>query len=133
MHLLYPCLLCILNVHVLRPIVTLLFHQPNEDTEAIKGMDVGILIVTEDAERPVPKEVVDVVLAVEESVVLRKLKDVPHAFALLMGLLYVLNIQYPKGLRYMFEVIQKVIMKIGENTCSSRVNGVRNKLMSTNM
>ncbi|KAL2088226.1 hypothetical protein ACEWY4_017054 [Coilia grayii] len=107
--------------------------DPNEDTEAIKGMDVGILIVTEDAERPVPKEVVDVVLAVEESVVLRKLKDVPHAFALLMGLLYVLNIQYPKGLRYMFEVIQKVIMKIGENTCSSRVNGVRNKLMSTNM
>ncbi|XP_063042899.1 uncharacterized protein LOC134437337 [Engraulis encrasicolus] len=107
--------------------------KPNEENEAVKGMDVGILILTENEQRPLPKEVIDVALALEEDVVLRNLKDVPHAFSLLMGLLYGLNIHYPKGLRYMFEIIQKVIMKIGAESCSSRVNGVRNRLMSTHM
>ncbi|XP_063748727.1 uncharacterized protein LOC134870473 [Eleginops maclovinus] len=107
--------------------------KPNEESEAVKGMHVGILILTENAQRPVPKEVINVALALEEDVILRNLKDVPHAFSLLMGLLYGLNIHYPKGLRYMFEIIQKVVMKIGAESCSSRVNGVRNRLMSTHL
>ncbi|XP_063752781.1 uncharacterized protein LOC134873241 [Eleginops maclovinus] len=107
--------------------------KPNEESEAVKGMHVGILILTENAQRPVPKEVIDVALALEEDVILRNLKDVPHAFSLLMGLLYGLNIHYPKGLRYMFEIIQKVVMKIGAESCSSRVNGVWNRLMSTHL
>ncbi|KAG5279480.1 hypothetical protein AALO_G00078240 [Alosa alosa] len=104
--------------------------KPTEESEAVKGMDVGILVVTEeDPQRPVPKEMIDIALILEVYVVLRDLRDVPNAFALLMGLLYVFNIHYPKGLKYMFEVIQKVIMNIGGDTCSSRVNGLWNKLM----
>ncbi|KAF1393416.1 hypothetical protein PFLUV_G00015480 [Perca fluviatilis] len=108
--------------------------KPNEESEAVKGMNVGILVVTEeDPQRPVPKEMIDIALILEEHIVLRDLKDVPNAFVLLMGLLYVFNIHYPKGLKYMFEVIQKVIMNIGGDLCSSRVNGLRNKLMSKSL
>ena len=100
----------------------------------MKGKNVGILVVTEeDPQRPVPKEMIDIALILEEHIVLRDLKDVPNAFVLLMGLLYVFNIHYPKGLKYMFEVIQKVIMNIGGDLCSSRVNGLRNKLMSKSL
>lgn len=97
----------------------------------VKGMNVGILVITEEIPpRRVPKEIIDVALILEEHIVLQDLKDVPNAFALLMGLLYALNIDYPKELRYMFELLQKVIMNIGGDTCSSRVNGLRNKLLS---
>ena len=93
-------------------------------------MEIGILVVTE--ENPgnlLPKEIIDVALVLEEEIVLHDLKDVPNAFALLIGLLYALNIDYPKDLKYTFEVIQKVIMNIGGDACSSRVHGLRNRLL----
>ncbi|XDV26606.1 hypothetical protein PO909_030262 [Leuciscus waleckii] len=93
-------------------------------------MEIGILVVTE--ENPgnlLPKEIIDVALVLEEEIVLHDLKDVPNAFAFLIGLLYALNIDYPKDLKYAFEVIQKVIMNIGGDACSSRVHGLRNRLL----
>ncbi|KAK0131463.1 hypothetical protein N1851_033865 [Merluccius polli] len=108
--------------------------KPTEESEAVKGMDVGILVVTEeDSQRPVPKDIIEIALILEEHIVIRDLKDVPNAFALLIGLLYVFNFHYPKDLKYTFEVVQKVIMNIGGDTCSARVNGLRNKLMSKSL
>ncbi|CAM4596943.1 unnamed protein product [Leuciscus chuanchicus] len=54
--------------------------------------------------------------------------DVPKAFGLLMGLLYGVNIDYPKRMKYTFEVLQKLVMNIGGSSCSSCVHGLRNKL-----
>uniref|UniRef100_A0A3Q0RV90 Uncharacterized protein n=1 Tax=Amphilophus citrinellus TaxID=61819 RepID=A0A3Q0RV90_AMPCI len=41
------------------------------------------------------------------------LHDVPNAFANLMGLMYILKLNYPKDLRYTFEVIQHLFMGVG--------------------
>ncbi|KAF3836184.1 hypothetical protein F7725_028742 [Dissostichus mawsoni] len=60
------------------------------------------------------QRILRMLLILEGRIVLRKLRDVPTGFAVLMGILYSLNIDYPKGLKYTFEVIQKVIMDIGE-------------------
>ncbi|KAI4901611.1 hypothetical protein NFI96_007591 [Prochilodus magdalenae] len=73
-------------------------------------MTIGILAVLEDVKEPLPAIYSDVVLVMEEHAVLRKLGDVPNAFMNLMGLLYALNMNYPKDLRYTFEVIQRLFM-----------------------
>ncbi|XP_057210954.1 uncharacterized protein LOC130567073 [Triplophysa rosa] len=107
--------------------------EPLDEDDVVKGMDVGLLIVSE--ENPgdlLPKEIIDVAIVLEEQIVIDDLKDVSQGFAHLMGLLYVLNISYPKELKYTFEVVQKVIMKIGGDTCSSRVHAVRKKLLLKN-
>lgn len=82
-------------------------------------MKVGIVMVKEG------EDVVDTSVILEEAVILSDLKDIPHAVVLLMGLLFSLNIDYPKELRYTFEVIQKVLMNIGGGQCSSLVHGLR--------
>ncbi|KAI4830301.1 hypothetical protein KUCAC02_001941, partial [Chaenocephalus aceratus] len=100
----------------------------SEEAAAVNGVDVGILIVTEEREpAALPKNIADVAVILEGRIVLRKLRDLPTGFAVLMGILYSLNIDYPKGLKDTFEVIQKVIMDIGGGTCSARAHGLRNK------
>ncbi|XP_041851074.1 uncharacterized protein LOC121646244 [Melanotaenia boesemani] len=96
----------------------------NEDVFT-KGMKAGIVLVKEG------EDIIDVSVVLEEAVFLCDLRDVPNAVAMLMGLLFALNIDYPKKLRYTFEVIQKVLMNIGGGQCSSLVHGLRNRLLRT--
>lgn len=75
--------------------------DPEEDV--IKGMVIGILLVSEDVKGPLSYS--DVAIVIEEKIVVRHLGDVPNAFVNLMGLLYMLNLDYPKDLKYTFEMI----------------------------
>lgn len=59
------------------------------------------------------REMVDVAVVLEEQTVKHDLGDIANAFATLMGLLYCLYIDYPKRLKYTFEVMQKVFMVTG--------------------
>ncbi len=95
-------------------------------------MNIGLLIVVEEGgskEELLAKEVIDVGVVLEEHIILHDQRDVPNAFATLMGLLYCLNIDYPKGLKYTFELVQKVFMGIGGGNCSAKVHGLRNKML----
>lgn len=65
-------------------------------------------------------------VVLEEAVVLSDLGDIPNALAVLMGLLYTLNIDYPKELKYTFEVMQRVLINTGAGQCSALVHAVRN-------
>lgn len=88
-----------------------------------KGVKVGIVIVRDG------DDIINASVVLEEAVVLSDLGDIPNALAVLMGLLYALNIDYPKELKDTFEVIQRVLMNIGAGQCSSLVHGVRNRLL----
>ncbi|KAK6328719.1 hypothetical protein J4Q44_G00006970 [Coregonus suidteri] len=107
------------------------FCQASDSKEGVvTGVDVGVLIVREDGEEAVlPNNVLDVSVILEGHIVLNELSDVPSAFSVLVGLLYSLNIDYPKGLKYTFEVLQKVLMDVGGGTCSAHALGLRNKLL----
>uniref|UniRef100_A0A3B3QY27 Uncharacterized protein n=1 Tax=Paramormyrops kingsleyae TaxID=1676925 RepID=A0A3B3QY27_9TELE len=70
-----------------------------------------------------PKDVCILSSVLEHRIVLDNLKDIPNAFIILIGLLYALNINYT------FEILQKVIYNIGAERCSSKVHGLRNKLL----
>ncbi|XP_071327493.1 uncharacterized protein [Trachinotus anak] len=102
--------------------------DPEEDV--IKGMVIGILLVVEDVKEPLPVSYNDVAIVIEEKIVVRHLGDVPNAFVNLMGLLYMLNLDYPKDLKYTFEVIQRLFMGIGSEMCTPRVHSLKNKLLS---
>ncbi|CAM4527042.1 unnamed protein product [Leuciscus chuanchicus] len=100
--------------------------EPTDDEEVVEGMNVGLLVVTEEnTANLLPKEIIDVAVVLEEEIVLDGLKDMSNAFAVLMRLLYALDIIYPKEVKYTFEVLQKVLMKIGGKACSARVHGIR--------
>ncbi|XP_072568811.1 uncharacterized protein [Paramormyrops kingsleyae] len=102
--------------------------DPGEDF--IKGMVIGILLVVEDVKEPLPVSYNDVAIVIEEKIVMRHLGDVPNAFVNLMGLLYMLNLDYPKDMKYTFEVIQRLFMGIGSEMCTPRVHSLKNKLLS---
>ncbi|XP_062293697.1 sterile alpha motif domain-containing protein 3-like [Scomber scombrus] len=99
----------------------------DEEDTFTKGMKVGVVMVKDG------EEIIDTAVVLEEAVILSELKDIPRAIALLMGLLFSLNIDYPKELRYTFEIIQKVLMNIGGGQCSSLVHGFRNRLLRKTM
>lgn len=98
------------------------------------GMDLGLLIghegVLEDA---FPSEVFHLAVVVEKQIVLHNLHDIPTGFAMLLGTIYCLNLEYPKMLRYTFEFLQKAIMGIQAEKCFARVHGLRNKLLPYHM
>lgn len=96
----------------------------------MKGMHVGLLIghegVLHDA---FPLEIFNVAVVVEETIVLHDIRDVPTGFALLMGTIYCLNLEYPHDMKYSFEFLQRVILKVKPDHCSARIHGLRNKLL----
>ena len=77
----------------------------------------------------VPIETNDICLVLEEQLAVMNISDIPKAFGLMMGLMYALNVDYPKHLKYTFEVMQKLFLNVGGCSCSSRVNGLRNRLL----
>uniref|UniRef100_A0A1A7W621 Si:dkeyp-2c8.3 n=1 Tax=Iconisemion striatum TaxID=60296 RepID=A0A1A7W621_9TELE len=99
----------------------------DDEATFTRGMKVGVLLVKDG------EDIIATSVVLEEQVVLPDVEDIPLAIALLMGLLFALNIDYPKELRYTFEVFQKVLMNIGGGQCSSLVHGLRNRLLRKTM
>lgn len=70
----------------------------------------------------------DVGITLEGTEVINNLDSLAVAVALLFGLIYALNMNYPKNLRYFFEVIQKVFMGLDEEHLTPKVQALKNKL-----
>uniref|UniRef100_A0A3B1IFF3 Uncharacterized protein n=1 Tax=Astyanax mexicanus TaxID=7994 RepID=A0A3B1IFF3_ASTMX len=66
----------------------------------------------------------DVGIVIEGVTVLHELSSVASACALLLGLIYVLNLAYPKPLRFSFEVLQKIIMQLEQQKMSPKVQNL---------
>uniref|UniRef100_A0AAX7T4X5 Uncharacterized protein n=1 Tax=Astatotilapia calliptera TaxID=8154 RepID=A0AAX7T4X5_ASTCA len=71
----------------------------------------------------------DIGVIIEGCTVLQALSDVPKGCALLLGLIYSLNLSYPKHLKYTFEFLQKVLMELDGNNLSMKVQVLKNKLL----
>lgn len=94
----------------------------------MKGLTVGILTVLQDDDISAPARVMNVAVILEEDIALQDLCDLPTAFAYIFGLIYTLNLQYPKELRYTIENIQKIFMELGTDLCA-RDRSLKNKLL----
>jgi len=95
-------------------------------TEINKGV-LGVYTVQhEGAEATDPPE--DIGIIIKGSTVLQYLGDVANGCTVLSGLVYCLNLSYPKDLRYTFEFFQKVLMGLDGNKLSTKVQVLKNKL-----
>uniref|UniRef100_A0A673CXF2 Uncharacterized protein n=1 Tax=Sphaeramia orbicularis TaxID=375764 RepID=A0A673CXF2_9TELE len=103
-----------------------LFSLPKD---VIKGMVIGILLVAEDVKEPLPVSNNDVAIVIEEKIVLRHFAR-HNTFVNLMGVLYTVNLDCLKDLKYTFEVIQRLFMGIGSEMCTPRVHSLKTKLLS---
>ena len=70
----------------------------------------------------------DIGIVIDGVPVLDDLPSVASACALLFGLIYALNLQYPKGLERTFEFFQKVLMQLEPGRMSGKVRGLNTKL-----
>ncbi|XP_048031552.1 uncharacterized protein LOC125258652 [Megalobrama amblycephala] len=94
------------------------------------GMKMGILEVvsSNSSTSRSLSDVVNVAIVLEEEVVLENMGDFVSAFIVLFGMLYALNMEYNKDLRYTFEFIQKVFLNMGTE-CSKKVQTLMSKLL----
>lgn len=79
-------------------------HEPLDDPE-----DIGVII-----------EGVDAISSV---------RSVAVATAMLFGLIYALNLSYPRELKSTFEVIQKVFFNLDGQRLSPKVQALKNKML----
>lgn len=61
-------------------------------------------------------------------IVMNELGDIPFAVAMLLGLVYALNLCYLQELRYTLEVLQKIIMDLDGNKLSNKVQVLKTLL-----
>ncbi|XP_030007097.1 sterile alpha motif domain-containing protein 3 [Sphaeramia orbicularis] len=91
--------------------------------EQLDGDEVMKIVVSRGASEPANATVV-----IEGAEVLDGL-TVPRACALLMGLIYALNLSYPKELKCTFEVFQKIFLELDALRASPKVMSLKGKLL----
>jgi len=71
-------------------------------------------------------------IAIEGAEVLFGIPSVAHACTYLMGLIYALELSYPKKLKYTFEVFQKVFLELEDvnKKMSSKVHDLKVSLLA---
>ncbi|KAE8278750.1 hypothetical protein D5F01_LYC23669 [Larimichthys crocea] len=87
----------------------------------------GIFVMRHEGAEPsdAPEDVGIILEGVE---VLNNLGSVPFAVAMLLALVYALNLSYPPELKYTFEALQKIIMELDESRLSRKVQALKTYL-----
>lgn len=57
-----------------------------------------------------------------------KIESVVQACAMILGVIYALNMAYYKELKYFYELIKKVLLQMCDERLSPRVLGLKNKI-----
>ncbi|XP_060776399.1 uncharacterized protein LOC132885891 isoform X2 [Neoarius graeffei] len=73
----------------------------------------------------------DIGIVIEGVEVLNELTSVTSGCVLLLGLIYVLNLAYPKPLRFTFEVLQKIIVQLAQHKMSPKVQNLYGRLQGS--
>ncbi|KAF6716696.1 hypothetical protein FQA47_001122, partial [Oryzias melastigma] len=99
-----------------------------EDADIIQGAveetTVGIYAIKHDPENK-PE---DIGMVIEGHIVLEELESVALAVAMLFGLFYALNLNYPPGIKNTCEVLQKLLMELECGTLTKKVQALKNRL-----
>ncbi|XP_030210443.1 uncharacterized protein LOC115542333 isoform X2 [Gadus morhua] len=103
-----------------------LVSEKEEAEHILQGATMAIYIIRD--AQAAPK---DIGIILEGQEVVNELPSVANAVAILMGLLYVLNMEYPKTLKQTFEYIQKVLMELDPKGMTTKVKKLYDQLYST--
>lgn len=69
-------------------------------------------------------------IILEGRVVVDGLPDLPKAVCLLFGLIYALNLDYPKAMQNTFEFIQRVFVSLGGKSLKPKLQTLKNLLLT---
>ncbi|KAJ4932730.1 hypothetical protein JOQ06_011145 [Pogonophryne albipinna] len=126
---------------VLRALIIFLGEDPDElimeylDSRTddlqkeMEELTMGVFVIRKEGGLQEPPA--DIGIIIEGVEVLNELPSVASACALLLGLLYALNIAYPKPLHFTFEVLQKIIMQLDQHKMSAKVQNLYGRLQSS--
>ncbi|XP_043987061.1 uncharacterized protein LOC122839512 [Gambusia affinis] len=96
----------------------------------LKQLTMAVFVIRKEGEglKEPPEDIGIVIVGVE---VLQDLTSVASACALLLGLIYSLNLAYPKALRFTFEVFQKIFMQLEQHKMSPKVQNLFGRLQTS--
>ena len=86
-------------------------------------------IFTVRAQDPADGRFADVGVVLEGLEVLHNLESVSHACVMLFGLIYGLNLNYPRNLKHTFEAYQKILMNLDSMKLSPKVLALKLKML----
>lgn len=72
----------------------------------------------------------DIGIVLEGDQVISGLGSLAKACAILFGLIYALNMSYPKPVRYTFEAFQKLFLELDVSKVSPKMQSLRSKLLA---
>lgn len=102
--------------------------ESSEAEADIAGTTMAIYIVRAEGDGP-GGQLADVGVVLEGVEVLHSLQSINHACVMLYGLIYALNLSYPKSLKNTFEVYQKILMDLESSKLSPTVRALKFKLL----
>lgn len=87
----------------------------------------GIYVISK--ENGDPGHYDDIGLFVDGAIILDNIGSAAQACAVMLGVIYALNLAYPKDLRHYYEFIQKLLMQMDGEKLSARILGLKNKII----
>ncbi|XP_072564260.1 uncharacterized protein [Paramormyrops kingsleyae] len=94
---------------------------------AMEDTVLAIFVIKHEGAEP-GDDLVDVGIIAEGVEVLGHLGSVAFAVAMLLSVIYALNLSYPSELKYTFEALQKIFMELDGNKLSAKVQAFKTKL-----
>lgn len=119
------CLTAVVLLHILSLILPQV-SQKDEAKEELAGTTMVIFVFRETSS--LQDQAQDIGIIIDGVEVLNELPSVANAVVMLFGLCYALNMEYPKGFRFTFEALQKILMELGSNKMSSKIRKLNGEL-----
>uniref|UniRef100_A0A8C3AW90 Uncharacterized protein n=1 Tax=Cyclopterus lumpus TaxID=8103 RepID=A0A8C3AW90_CYCLU len=101
----------------------------NDAQRDLEQLTLAVFVIRKEGEglQELPE---DIGIVIEGVQVLHGLTSVASACALLLGLIYALNLSNPKPLHFTFEVLQKIIMHLEQQKMSPKVQNLYGRLQN---
>uniref|UniRef100_UPI003AAE858A uncharacterized protein isoform X1 n=1 Tax=Centroberyx gerrardi TaxID=166262 RepID=UPI003AAE858A len=129
------CILRSLSVYLNEDMETLVKEyvvsdsEPREAELGIVQTTMGIYVTRVEGAGPGDELFADVGVVLEGVEVLQNLQSVTLGRVMLFGLIYALNLSYPKDLKCTFEVFQKILMELDTTKLSPKVQALKIKML----
>uniref|UniRef100_A0A3B3CY52 Uncharacterized protein n=1 Tax=Oryzias melastigma TaxID=30732 RepID=A0A3B3CY52_ORYME len=88
---------------------------------------IGISVILHEGAEP-GENVENVSIILEGIEVMSELDNVPFAVAMLLGIIYTMNLNYPQELKYFFEFLQKIFLELDGIKLSHKVQVLKTLL-----
>lgn len=122
------CILKLVMIYLGEPVDHLIKKFQESEAEELEQTTMAIFTVEKEDPFHQPK---DLRIIIEGTAVLNELPSVATAFAMFFGLVYALNLKYPKKAQFTFEFVQKVLMALDGKKMSLRIHRLSTFLHSS--